>query len=38
MKKHKNVKILTSGFSVTSNFEIPANIIVITKAALDGLW
>jgi hypothetical protein len=29
---HKNVKMLSHCFPVTSNFEVPANIIVITKA------
>ena len=31
-KIHKNVKILSRGFPATSNFEVSANIIVITKA------
>jgi hypothetical protein len=31
-KIHKNVKILSLCFPTTSNFEVSANIIVITKA------
>jgi len=31
-KIHKNVKTLSHAFPTTSNFEVSANIIVITKA------